>query len=66
MSDTEKVVVVVRVRPLNEREKQASGSKTGQTTLSVHDSQLQLYGKCVGKEDRAFSYDHVFWSADDR
>ena len=50
--------VAVRVRPLNEREKQSGGD----VCVSVVDNTVLL--KNPGGDTRSFTFDHSYWSAD--
>lgn len=73
---TDKIVVAVRVRPMNEREfKQEKGKKIvvqmeGKRTDLIGESatstKRSLMDRNTGKADKSFTYDYSFWSANPR
>ena len=61
------LTVAVRIRPLNSRELSTVGARN---VVSVRDNTLTIHAHNVGNIstsiDHGFSYDHVFWSCDNK
>eukprot|EP00038_Savillea_parva_P008289 m.175984 g.175984 ORF g.175984 m.175984 type:complete len:966 (+) comp14087_c0_seq1:281-3178(+) len=70
--DTDKIVVAVRVRPMNDREHREEKKKLvvrmdGQRTDLLGEksasTKRSLMDRSTGREDKSFTYDYSFWSA---